>query len=133
MDAKPEIRIADADRVHVTQRLQIAYAEGRIDTGELEERLASVHQARTKSDLTPILADLPPDPSVALEASSGARAPNWIRPWVGPFLAPPIICTIIWAITMPGGYFWPVWVWLGCLTPVLIAVLSGWGDDSEDD
>lgn len=132
MDQHPEIRIADTDREQVVRRLQSAFAEGRLDTGELEDRLASVHRAKISSELTPIIADLPPDPSRAVEVTPRPSPDRWLEPWIGPFLAPPIICTIIWLITMPGGYFWPVWVWLGCLTPVLVSVLSGRGDDSEE-
>ena len=30
---------------------------------------------------------------------------------------------LIWALTTPGGYFWPSWVWLGLLIP--FAVVGG--------
>jgi signal transduction histidine kinase len=43
--------------------------------------------------------------------------------------------TIIWALTTPGGYFWPVWVALGLAIPVGIHALlarRGGGDDRAE-
>ncbi|MBC3194365.1 DUF1707 domain-containing protein [Pseudonocardia sp. C8] len=57
-----EIRISDADRERVAERLHRAMAEGRISVEELQERLTTVYAARFGSDLVPVLSDLPGDP-----------------------------------------------------------------------
>lgn len=62
-----EIRISDADRERVAERLNRAMAEGRISVDELQERLRVVYAARFGSDLLPVLSDLPGDP-MALSA-----------------------------------------------------------------
>ncbi|MFK7918627.1 MAG: hypothetical protein AB8G14_11145, partial [Ilumatobacter sp.] len=38
----------------------------------------------------------------------------------GVFFVPPIICTAVYAMTDFGGYFWPMWVWFGCMIPVAL-------------
>src|SRR3954451_12935155 len=53
------LRISDEDRRRVTEVLRQAAGEGRIDLGELDERLEATFRAKTYGDLVPITADLP--------------------------------------------------------------------------
>ena len=53
------IRISDADRERVTARLREHYAEGRLSTDELDERVSATLNAKTFGELRPIMADLP--------------------------------------------------------------------------
>jgi hypothetical protein len=59
MQVEPSLRASDADREQVAQRLRHATAEGRLSGDELEERLDTVHPARTVGELEVLLADLP--------------------------------------------------------------------------
>lgn len=54
------MRASDADRDIVLTALGDAYADGRIDRDELDERTDSVNSARTLGELVPLLADLVP-------------------------------------------------------------------------
>ncbi len=54
-----ELRAADADRERVAALLRDAAAEGRLDLGELDERLGQVYAAKTYGELEPLLRDLP--------------------------------------------------------------------------
>lgn len=54
-----QLRISDADRHKVAEILREAAGEGRIDLGELDDRLEATYAARTYADLVPITADLP--------------------------------------------------------------------------
>ncbi len=117
---QPEYRIGDAEREVVVERLQAAFGEGRLDAGELEERLEIAYGAKTRSDLVALEADLPPVP---MPAPPRQREP-FLTPDVLPFLMPPMICTIIYLITNAGGYFWPVWVWLGCSVPLAFVLVG---------
>lgn len=54
------LRISDAEREPVVERLQQAYAEGRLDMAELDLRLHLAMTARTRTDLDAVLADLAP-------------------------------------------------------------------------
>jgi hypothetical protein len=57
--APREMRASDADRERVAEILRQAAADGRLDLGELDERLAVVYAARTYAELEPVTADLP--------------------------------------------------------------------------
>lgn len=128
----PEMRIADRDREFMSERLRVAYAEGRIDEVELEDRLAAVFEARTRQQLELVVVDLPKPPASAPVVPVRAKAQRQLG-WLGPFLFPPIICTAIYLMTIPGQYFWPMWVWFGCGIPAVMAFFYGRGDDGDDD
>ncbi|MBN9736911.1 hypothetical protein Ae168Ps1_3192 [Pseudonocardia sp. Ae168_Ps1] len=53
---------SDAEREHVTDRLRHAAAEGRLTLAEADERQAAAYAARTRAQLVPLLAGLPPTP-----------------------------------------------------------------------
>ncbi|MCU1658585.1 MAG: hypothetical protein JWO57_3241 [Pseudonocardiales bacterium] len=52
------LRVSHADREPVVERLQQAYAEGRLDKAELDLRLHLAMTARTRADLDAVLYDL---------------------------------------------------------------------------
>jgi hypothetical protein len=62
MPGGPALRASDADRESVAERLRVASVEGRIDSEELEQRLAEVYAARWVSDLDRLVADISPPP-----------------------------------------------------------------------
>jgi hypothetical protein len=73
-DPTPEVRIGDRERREVDSRLQQAYADGVLTITEYEERSAQCWAARTRSELDPLIRDLPdpepqaaPEPAVTLE------------------------------------------------------------------
>ena len=53
------LRVSDADRNEVADRLSKHYTEGRLDQREFSERLDRAMSARTQSDLAGLLDDLP--------------------------------------------------------------------------
>jgi hypothetical protein len=57
--ASPAVRASDGERDAVLQRVQQAFAEGRLDDGEFDERMRAALTARTHADLDALLADLP--------------------------------------------------------------------------
>ncbi len=58
------LRVSDAERNAVVDRLHHATTEGRLDLEEFDERLADALAARTRADLELLLDDLPaPDPT----------------------------------------------------------------------
>src|SRR6516225_8506868 len=56
-------RASDRERDVVVQRVQDAFAEGRLDDAEFDERTRAALTARTHADLDGLLADLPAAPS----------------------------------------------------------------------
>ncbi|MFD4655608.1 DUF1707 domain-containing protein [Kitasatospora sp. NPDC058444] len=53
-----EARAGDSDREAVAEQLRVAAGDGRIDLGELEERLEQAYAARTYRELDALVADL---------------------------------------------------------------------------
>jgi hypothetical protein len=58
--AQPQIRASDADREAAVELLRAAAIDGRLDSDELEERLASAYAARWCSELGALTADVTP-------------------------------------------------------------------------
>jgi hypothetical protein len=59
--ANAPLRAADVDRGVVQQVLTEAFADGRLDREEYDERAGAALQARTLGELPPLVADLVPD------------------------------------------------------------------------
>lgn len=76
---RPEdVRISDADRHAVAERLRAAHGEGLIDLSEFDERVAEVWRMRTRGELGRVTRDLPAprrvrdDGPVFADSSDGA-------------------------------------------------------------
>jgi hypothetical protein len=83
---EPELRLSDADRERVVERLHAAVGEGRLTLTEFEERVDGVLAARTHADLAPFTAGLPVPPAGSetsefrVRSSSLKRAGRWVVP-----------------------------------------------------
>lgn len=133
------LRIGNAEREQVVQRVHDAFAEGRLDAEELQQRLDATYRARTLAELTPLVADLPTTRSVGVPAP---RPPLRPRPVVRPVLHHrlPVALRVLWIIWLTAVavnvavwlvvcittgdliYGWPLWVALPAGTA--LAVLS---------
>jgi hypothetical protein len=74
-----ELRVGDRDRDAVVQRLQQAFAEGRLDDEEFDQRTRTALTARLSSDLVVLTRDLPATSEAARPAApggAGSRAPG---------------------------------------------------------
>ncbi|MFG2088360.1 MULTISPECIES: DUF1707 and DUF4870 domain-containing protein [unclassified Spirillospora] len=60
-----DLRVSDAEREPVIERLQDAYAEGRIDHDEFDLRMHLAMTAKTRNDLGALTRDLAPAPKQA--------------------------------------------------------------------
>jgi hypothetical protein len=79
------IRVSDAERADVADRLAAHYSDGRLDRAEFDERVARAMSAKTRADLNGLFDDLP-----GLEGRGGAGG-------TGPAAGP----------GAPGGVFGP--------------------------
>lgn len=125
--AHATLRASDRDREAVHQVLAEAYADGRLDRAEHDERSAAVTAARTLGELPPLVTDLVPvaparrEPGTDLALASPAqlrlRAEEaWRRDRseaVGAFLVPTLVCVVVYLLTSYPGHPWPAWVALG--------------------
>ena len=76
--ANPQMRISDADRAEVADRLSKHYSDGRLDQAEFNERLDRAMNAKTQADLNGLFADLPgtDEPDKAAKAAKVVRQPD---------------------------------------------------------
>jgi hypothetical protein len=115
------LRASDADRNVVHNVLTDAFADGRLDREEYDERTSATMQARTLGQLPPLVLDLVPDRpllparlplSAATSADIQRRAEEKWRhdrreAFFG-FLGSGLITWTIWAIVMFGEFPWPL-------------------------
>jgi Domain of unknown function (DUF1707) len=111
------IRISDADRERVTARLRDYYAEGRLTSEELDERVSATLNAKTYGDLRPVTADLPePELAGPFGQQGGPNGPGSgvFPPWAGrpvyvyrrgPRLLPLVLLALFLAMVFPGTWF----------------------------
>jgi hypothetical protein len=99
------IRVSDADREHVADRLREHFAQGRLSSEELDERITATLSAKTYGDLRRVMADLPEPGLVAPQASWDAAAAARPRIIVrrGPRLLPLAFIALIAAVAIPGA------------------------------
>jgi hypothetical protein len=74
-----QLRVGDRDRDAVVQRLQQAFAEGRLDDEEFDQRTRAALTARLSSELVVLTRDLPAATAAArpvAAAVAGGRAPG---------------------------------------------------------
>ena len=106
MNMNDRMRISDSDRDRATAQLRDYYAEGRLTSEELDERVTAALSARTAGDLRRVMADLP----VAPAAQGGApntppfAAPPWAYRRRGPRLLPVLLLILLAAVLLPGGW-----------------------------
>lgn len=138
--AYASMRAADADRDVVLRALGEAYAEGRLDAAEFDERSSAVQKARTLGELPAFLADLVPPPNIAphpvvpysaatpaprpeqVEAEAVAKWERSRREALTTWVTVSMICWVVWAATSFGGFPWPLFPMAGTAIP-LIAVM----------
>ena len=116
------IRVSDADRERVTGRLREHFAEGRLTSDELDERVSAALNAKTFGDLRPLMADLPepvPAPPRPVHPRP-AGPPPWVAHRRGPRLMPLLMLVALVALLAPAGGGWLV---LGLFKVVLVVWL----------
>jgi len=69
------VRASDAERDGAAARLQAAFAEGRLDDAEFDQRMRAALTARTRTDLDRLTTDLPAEAPAPLPAVPG-RGPG---------------------------------------------------------
>jgi hypothetical protein len=123
-----ELRASDEERDRAAADIRAHFAAGRLSDDELSERLDAVYDARTQRELSELRADLPALPATRAETRAEiAERRRHLRGELiqrtGAALTPFLICTVIWALAGAEGPFWPAWVALFALIPL---IRNGW-------
>lgn len=75
--AAPAFRVSDSDRDQIAQVLQAAFAEGRLDDDEFDQRMRAALTARTSTELEELTTDLPDGPPRTVAARPApAKSPG---------------------------------------------------------
>lgn len=106
----PQLRAADSDRERAATELREHFAAGRLDAGELGERLDAVYAATTLAELERLHADLPDPRPLPVPAGPRELARRRIYQDAGAMVILDAGAVAIWAATGTGGSFWPLWV-----------------------
>jgi len=106
--ADPQMRISDADRADVADRLSRHYSDGRLDQAEFNERLDRAMKAKTQADLNGLFTDLPPidEPAKAVKAvQQQDRRPRNRRPLTRTL---GLILVVVVAVIVARALTWPL-------------------------
>jgi hypothetical protein len=97
------VRASDADRARVVAALRRHFAVGRLDTDELEQRVAVAYEARWRAELRSLLRDMPFEPPI-----DRTRVVRGVDRAQRTLLRPHLICWAVFNTVMLA-----VWAWSG--------------------
>jgi hypothetical protein len=129
----PELRVSDAERADVADRLSKHYSDGRLDQAEFNERLDRAMKAKTQSDLSGLFADLPATEDPGKEVRQHSAPPPRRRPLhriIGLVLIIVIAVVVGHALALPFFFWNPMgglfpWLLIGLLAFLLWRSRSG--------
>jgi hypothetical protein len=122
-----DMRISDAERSAVQERLRRAHDIGQLDLGEFDDRVKSVWSARTRGELTLVTADLPappPEPGrrrVFSDTGGGVTMRVLTIVWSSLAAANFVVWGLLGVTT--GHFLHPWWVWVAVPPGIALAVL----------
>jgi DUF1707 SHOCT-like domain len=123
-----DLRASDEQRDRAAQEIREHFAAGRLTDDELSDRVQAAYAARTEGELKTLLSDLPKLPASPAQqkAELAGRRRDLQRRLLqetGGGAALFVLCTVIWLSSGASGQFWPMWVALVVLIPLL---RNGW-------
>jgi len=110
-----DLRVSDAERTEVADRLAEHYADGRLDQAEFNERAEQAMRAKTRSDLSGLLLDLP---ATSADAAAAAEELGRRRPRRGHhrgLLVVALVLVIIAMASRPMAWVYQPWAGMGFL------------------
>lgn len=130
------LRVSDAERQAVADRLAEHYGEGRLDQTEFDDRVGRAMSAKTRGDFSGLFDDLPESgPAGALGAAGSAGSAGPVsdrrarremrhRHHHHGLLTVALFVVVLWvAAHVVGTFFWIAgsWLWLGIIAVILLA------------
>lgn len=135
-----QLRASDADRSNAVTMLGNAYAEGRLDNDEYNQRLDQVMSSKSLGELVPVLSDIVP---VAAQAPSPAPSgvqrgrPGFLAHFPRWWLGMAVMLNVIWLMTvLTSGhliYYWPMWPMVGTAIPMIMGFMGNNGRVNRQD
>jgi hypothetical protein len=124
-----DFRASDEQRDRAAQEIREHFAAGRLTDDELDDRVQAAYAARTEGELRALLSDLPKLPATHAQQKAELvqrrrELQRRLLQQTGGGLGLFVICTAVWATSgAHHGQFWPIWVLLVVLIPLL---RNGW-------
>jgi len=121
------LRVSDAERNAVAERLAEHYSAGRLDQAEFDERVSKAMAAKTRGDLDGLFDDLP-DPEQA-GAASGASHPGGVaatpyrmrrRTSARPFLLVVLVIALMVAVGHTFAAIYIPWFWVAVIVALIV-------------
>jgi hypothetical protein len=106
-----QLRASDTERAAVSDALTRHHLAGRLDIDEYSERLGVAYAAKTRGELAPLLADLPPEPPSSQPPRARPRDLWWVA------FAAVAVLLLIMVVTghrVVFGGWWvlaAIWIW----------------------
>lgn len=121
-------RASDQQREETAQLLREHFAAGRLSQDELDERVQQAYAARSEQQLRRLLSDLPGLPATPQQqraelAVRRSQLQRRLMQEMGGGVALFVVCVVVWLASGAQGQFWPIWVALVVLIPLL---RNGW-------
>jgi hypothetical protein len=116
MYSDQHVRVSDAERQAVADRLAEYFAEGRLDQAEFDERVGRAMSAKTRADLRGLFDDLPETgaPAVADQPGYPVRRRRHPVLLIALFVVLAIAAVhVLWWVTVP-------LLWVGFLAVILL-------------
>ncbi len=120
---RPEdLRVSDVERAAVQERLREAVGAGQLDLYEFDTRVATVWSAKTRGELTRVIADLPAVPSpppappapprrrVFSDDAGGTAMRVLSILWLCAFSINIVVWLLVSVTSVDFVYPWPVWM-----------------------
>jgi hypothetical protein len=107
------MRVSDAERQAVTDRLAEHFGEGRLDQAEFDERIGRAMSAKTRADLTGLFDDLPETGAPAVNDQPRRRRRH-----------PVLLIALVVLIAIAAGHVIFPLLWIGLLV-ALVLVATG--------
>jgi hypothetical protein len=124
------MRVTDAEREKVQDRLRRAQEVGQLDLTEFDDRVRSVWAARTKGELDRVTADLPalPEPPGRRTVFSNTGGGVAMRVLTIIWSSLAAVSLVIWGIlALTTDFDYPWWLWVAVPPGAALAVLYASG------
>jgi hypothetical protein len=122
------LRVSDAERAEVADRLAAHFGEGRLTQAEFDERAGQAMNAKTRGDLRGLFDDLP-DPWPSADSGVSTRPRGSSVPGLRPAVHPLVLVLLVVVITAAGtageAVFGHVaglktWLMVGIITAIVV-------------
>ena len=124
--ADQHMRVSDAERQAVADRLAEHFSSGRLDQEEFDERVSRAMSAKTRADLNGLFDDLP-ESGRAAQGLPETGAPAGVCTQQRRFRHPVLLAAFVILVALAAGHVIFPLLWIGFLVVIALAVTGHFG------